>query len=101
MLPERNNPTRANVAIDTAPTTSSSVKPPSPRGARSAAVAARGSRASASIGHAYPSAQPIDADGDAARAIADRDAASGRSAVRVKADIARGTAMPLPGNRQE
>src|SRR5712692_5243109 len=101
MLPERNNPTRANAAIVTATTTSSSVKPRSRRNPRSAAVVERGSPVSGPIGHAHPSAKPIDADGDAALAIADRDAASGRAAVGVETDIACGAGAPFAGNRQE
>src|SRR5437868_14520063 len=80
-LPARNMPISAIDAITSATTTSSSVKP------RGCLGLPRGTGLPG-IGDADPAGQPIDADRDRALAIADRDPAAGRAAVRIESNAA-------------
>src|SRR5438067_8044987 len=93
-LPARNNPTSANEAIASATTTSSNVKP-------NAWPGRLRSMDSAGICDADPACQPVDTDRDAASPVADRDAATGRAAVRIEAYPAHLSVALLATDRQQ
>src|SRR5207302_1790568 len=56
---------------------------------------------SATIGDAYPTGQPVDADGDAALSINQRDSTSRRAAVGMEANVAFPGITCFAGDRQK